>query len=80
MPFDNGARVTLVLNAARPLRVAPYPGRRRDPFVLEFVGDGQYGMLAANYRMFHESLGWLDIHLNPQPFQAGPPLYDAVFN
>lgn len=81
VPFDNGVRVEMKLVSVRALPIGEFPGRQRDPFVLEFTDTGDFGMLANTYRIFSERIGWIAVHLTPVDPPGTMPIrrYRAVF-
>lgn len=81
VPFDNGVRVEMKLASVRALPVVAFPGRQRDPFMLEFTDSGAFGMLGNTYRIFSERIGWIAVHLTPVDPPGTVPIrrYRAVF-
>lgn len=74
------SQVELTLVNLQKLRPHPYPGMRRDPFVLTFRSPMKTIFPQQIYAMENATVGKLAIFIAPRAMDRDGILYDAVFN
>lgn len=74
---ENGDPVHLEL--AGVTRLGAGPEGHRDPFSLEFLGDGTMLLPQQTYRLEHDTMGGLDVFLVPLGPAEDRMRYEAVF-
>ena len=79
VPFDNGIEVEITLTEVR--RLGPQEGPWREPFALQFRAPGPWAIRQGTYRLFHPTLGEIELFLTAgTPDARGACEYSAVFS